>query len=304
MGAGSVTASGSAVRTNGRIAFEGLVDPSTGSKSTWTANPNGTGVRLLVPVNPVTCCGEFSPDGSKLVIPYPTKDGRIGTALINADGTGYTPFPISEPKLNVGCGLWSPDSKPLACETWDDKEPARNGVYTISSADGSGLTRVTSNPSGGHDQPGGYSPDGKQLVFSRFNAAQLGVGLFIVNTDGSGEHRLTPKGVLLQTGNTGDWSPRGNLIIFSRLRVVGGGSLWTIHADGTHLRQLKVEGLACGTSVGCHEPRWSPDGKKIIFAENGVGSTTQIYTINANGTGLRHVTSGDDPSWGTHPPTR
>jgi Tol biopolymer transport system component len=56
--------------------------------------------------------------------------------------------------------------------------------------------------------------------------------------------------------------------------------------------------------VGCHEPTWSPDGKKIIFAENGIGSTTQIYTSNANGTGLKHVAPGDDPSWGTHPLSR
>jgi Tol biopolymer transport system component len=269
----------------------------------YTSNPDGSQARRLLPVNDVTCCAVFSPDGSRIVIPYPTHDGRIGTALINPDGTGYTPFPISDPTLNVGCGLWSPDGARLACETWDDSHPGRDGVYTISSADGSGLKRLTSNPLDGHDLPGSYSPNGKQLVYTRSDTAGTGIGLFIVNADGSGEHRLTPKSVLLQNGNSGDWSPHGNLIIFSRLGSRG-GSLWTIHADGTHLHQLKVKGLACGTSVGCHEPRWSPNGKQIIFAVNGIGATTQIYTINANGSGLKHVTSGDDPSWGTHSLTR
>lgn len=297
---GAVAASGSALRTNGRITFDRLVNPSTGAKAVYTSNPDGTRARRLLPVNDVSCCAVFSPDGSKLVIPYPTADGRIGTAIINPDGTGYTPFPIGAPKLNVGCGVWSPDSARLACESWDDAHSGRDGIYTISSTDGSGLTRLTTNPLGGHDLPGAYSSNGHQLVFTRFDTSGAGIGLFIINVDGSGEHRLTPKSVFLQDGNTGDWSPRGNLIVFSRLGSQG-GSLWTIHADGTHLRRLKVKGLACGTSVGCHEPRWSPNGKEIIFAVNGVAATTQIYTINANGSGLKHVTSGDDPSWGTHP---
>lgn len=293
---------GATTRPNGQIVFDRLVNPSTGSKSVWTANPDGTHARRLLPVNSVSCCGEFSPSGSKLVIPYPTKDGRIGTAVINANGTGLRPFPIGPAKLNVGCGTWSPDGKRLACETWDDQGPARNGVYTISSVNGGGLTRLTSNPIGGHDQPGSYSPNGKQLVFTRFNkAGTTGIGLFIVNTNDSHERRLTPKGVLLQPGNTGDWSPHGNLIIFSRSSAHGTGALWTIDANGTHLQQLRLKGLPCGTTVGCHEPTWSPNGKKIIFAENGLGSTTEIYISNANGTGLKHVTSGDDPSWGTHP---
>jgi len=289
---------------NGQITYD-QIDPTTGEKAIVITNPDGSDVRVLVPANPVSCCSDFSPDGSKLAVAYPAKGGRVGTAVINANGTGLRPFPIRSRKLNVGCATWSPDGKRLACETWDDKDPARNGVYTISFANGSGLTRLTSNPLGGHDQPGSYSPNGKQLVFTRYNKASTGIGLFIVDTNGSHEHRLTPKGVLLQSGNTGDWSPHGNLIIFSRILGIGSpGGLWTIHADGTHLRRLTVEGLACGTSVGCHEPFWSPNGKKIIFAENGEGSTTQIYTVNANGTGLKHVTSGDDPSWGTHPLSR
>jgi Tol biopolymer transport system component len=296
-------AAGATTRTNGQIVFDRLVNPSIGSKSVWTANPDGTNAQQLLPVNPISCCGAFSPNGRKLAIPYPAKGGRVGTAVINPDGSGLRPFPIKQENLNVGCATWSPNGKRLACETWDDKAPARDGVYTISSANGGGLTRLTSNPIGGHDLPGSYSPNGKQLVFTRFDkTGNTGIGLFIVNTNGSHEHRLTPKGILLDAGNSGDWSPQGNLIIFSR-SINGPGELWAIQPNGTHAHPLIVQGLPCGTTVGCHEPIWSPDGKKIIFAENGIGPTTQIYTINANGTGLENVTAGDDPTWGTHPLT-
>ena len=89
------------------------------------------------------------------------------------------------------------------------------------------------------------------------------------------------------------------------------GSIWVIHADGTGLHEIHISGLHCGASVsdpngvGCHEPRWSPDGKKIIFvALSPATGVRNIYTANADGTGLAQVSfdgNDDDPAWGTHP---
>jgi Tol biopolymer transport system component len=277
------------------------------------ANSDGSNERVLVPTNPISCCADFSPDGGKLVIPYPTPDGRIGTAIINADGTGLTPFPIKDPTLNVGCGTggWSPDGKRLACETWDDSNPARNGVYTISSADGSGLTRITANPLGGHDVPGSYSPDGRRIVFIRYDANGNPAGLFVVKTNDGQLRQILPASAALNMGVQSDWSPQGNEIIVS-LHVTPDvfGSIWVVHADGTDLHEIRITGLNCGashsdpTGVGCHGVRWSPDGKKIIFAAGTAAADVNIYTANVDGTGLTRVTSDggdDDPAWGTHP---
>jgi Tol biopolymer transport system component len=123
----------------------------------------------------------------------------------------------------------------------------------------------------------------------------------------TGRPRITPLGLIIQGGNTGDWSPKGNDIIFSRKATEAGrGSIWIVHANGSHLRQLKVGGLACGGSIGCHEPRWSPDGRQFVFAANSA-SASNIYVANADGTGLVQVTHdghNDDPSWGAHPLSR
>lgn len=54
-------------------------------------------------------------------------------------------------------------------------------------------------------------------------------------------------------------------------------------------------------------PAWSPDGSRLAFASNMTGSNEEIYTINANGTGLKRLTfsHGYDnlaPVWNPHPP--
>jgi Tol biopolymer transport system component len=300
---------------NGEITYDRVTDPMTGAKETLIANPDGSNERVIVPTNPVSCCADFSPDGgSKLVVPYPTPDGRIGTAIINADGTGLTPFPINDPTLNIGCstGSWSPDGKRLACETWDDSNPARNGVYTVSSSDGSGLRRITANPLGGHDVPGSYSPNGKRIVFIRYDANGTSAGLFVVKTNNDQVRQILPASVRLNMGVQSDWSPQGNEIITSRhVTPDVFGSIWEIHADGTGWHEIHIQGLECGASAadpnaaGCHGVRWSPDGKKIIFTAFTYTAGDNIYTANADGTGLHQVTfdgNDDEPAWGTHPP--
>ncbi len=305
----AIPAGASPAGVNGKIAYD-RTDPATGDTFVYTANPDGSHVQQLVPF---TCCPSWSHDGSKLAIPALTEDGRIATATVNADGSGYTPLPINDPTLNVGCagGAWSPNDARLACESWDDTNPARNGIYTLSSADGSDFTRLT-NPLGGDDQAGAYSPDGKRLVFARFDQNGDSLGLFVIKTNGTDLRQITPPGTLIQGGNDGDWSPQGNDIVFSRhVTADVRGSLWVVHADGSGLHEIHVQGLTCGGSVfdpngfGCHEPHWSPDGKKIIFGANSPATGRNIYTVNANGSGLSQVTrdgDDDDPAWGTHPP--
>jgi Tol biopolymer transport system component len=190
-------------------------------------------------------------------------------------------------------------------------DPSRNGIYTIRSSDGGGLTRITSNP-GGDDNPGDYSPDGERMVFVRSNESGP-VGLFVVNLDGSGLRQITPPGFVTSGEQNPSWSPTGNKILFTTQSTPEHrSSIWVVNADGSGLHQLPLT-PACGgafsdpRSIFCFDPGWSPDGTKIAFTRISAKGTQQnIYTVNADGSGLSRVTTSGrafQPDWGSHPIT-
>ena len=139
-------------------------------------------------------------------------------------------------------------------------------------------------------------------------------GLFTVRLDGTGLRRILPDGMDFRFGS-GSWSPQGNEIVFSSHYPNGDyhSSIWVVHSDGTGLRQLPVSGPCGGlssdpTTIGCFDPIWSPDGKKIVFGRNADDDQRDLYTVNADGSGLFQVTHTPDISefngdWGTHPLT-
>jgi len=77
--------------------------------------------------------------------------------------------------------------------------------------------------------------------------------------------------------------------------TVPDGTLWRSRPDGSERLQLTPPLMAA------HQPRWSPDGSRIVFAGSPPGLTTKVYTISATGGAPQAVTSGalmdSDASW-------
>jgi Tol biopolymer transport system component len=290
---------------NGQILFSRF-DPAQGDTVIYTVNPDGSHEHQVLPF--ALECPHWSADGSRIVT-CGLPDGS-SAVIITPDTGSFREVFSSDPSLFLSCPLPSPDGQRLACEQWNQPaDPSRNGIYSIRSSDGGGLERITSNP-GGSDSPSDYSPNGKRLVFGRSDQNGDPGGLFVVNVNGTGLKQIMPAGTL---GGGGNWSPQGNEIVFSqRVTPDVHSSIWVVHANGTDLHEIHVQPeSACGglnsdpTADGCFDPRWSPDGTKIIFAKGTSGdSDSNIYTVNVNGTGLTQVTHGgrdQAPDWGTHP---
>ena len=299
---------------NGQIAFSRF-DPLLDDDVIYTVNPDGSHERqvLALPAQ----CPRWSPDGTQIVTCGFPPSGAA--AIINPDDGSYRVLPMPDPDhLFTACPLMSPDGARLTCESFGEDrfenptDPSLNGIYTIRSSDGRGLTRMTSNP-GGDDLPGDYSPNGKRLVFGRVDHSSHPDGLYTVKVNGTAVRQITPTGTILGPDSGGDWSPQGNRIVFARrLAADQRTTLWVVNTDGSGLHQIDVQGQpVCGgpiadpTARGCFQPRWSPDGTKIVFTSFTAAAGRDIYTVNADGTGLTRITYGglsSSPDWGTHPP--
>ena len=293
--------------SNGRIAYTRF-DPVQGDDFVYTANPDGSQERQLLPTGAEG--PSWSPDGSRLLV-FPHDVDGVSARIVNPDDGTYKDLANPDADhLFLGCGVWSPDAIRLACDgqSWD-VDPTLNGIYTVRSSDGGGLERITSNPFG-EDCPGGYAPNGKRLVFLRSNDTTF--ALFTVKPDGNDLRQITPDGSdqFFINFECGSWSPQGNDILFSA-HVPNGqrSTIWTVHADGSGLRQVPIPGCGGAASdpntIGCFGPSWSPDGSKIVFIRRAAGQN-DIYTVNADGTAPAVVSGtphdeGGPPNWGTHP---
>jgi Tol biopolymer transport system component len=294
--------------TNGKIVTnsDNLL---TGEEQVYTVDPDGTDQQLVFNNSEV---GQWSPDGTRMVLV--TQIGPPEVLLFNPDTGGTVDLGLPDglyPGLSLFCTVWSPDGARLACEGQGQTDPSLTGVYTVRASDGGDLQRVTADPTG-DDCPSDYSPNGKRLVVSRANDTTYEIDT--VKLDGSGLKRITPEGMDFNFCN-GNWSPQGNQIVFSA-HVPNGdyhSSVWIVHFDGTGLQQLPIAGPCGGpsadpTTFGCFNPVWSPDGKKIAFGRNVDDAQRDLYTVNADGSGLFQVTHTPDISefngdWGTHPLT-
>ena len=73
------------------------------------------------------------------------------------------------------------------------------------------------------------------------------------------------------------------------------GSLWRSNIDGSERLQLTFP------PVQAASPRWSPDGKRIVFSTRTPGNPFKIYSVAGDGGPLEQLTSGEssdsDPCW-------
>jgi Tol biopolymer transport system component len=304
----SASAAARPLGTNGQIAFARF-NPALGDTQVYVVNPDGSGQRLG---QAPTDTGEFPrwfPDGAHIATCCDLPGG--GSRIINPDDGTFRDIDGQYPGLFNPCGLPSPDGTLLLCETFSD-DGSQNGIHTIRSSDGGGLTQITSNP-GGDDVPGSWSPNGKRIVFQRFDPTFDYEGVFVVNLNGTGLKRILPPTMQVNCC-TFDWSPQGNNLVFSRhVTPDVHSSLWIVHSDGSRLHEINVQpASACGganadpNALGCNGPTWSPDGTMIAFVRSHSNDVEgEIYTVNVDGSGLTQVThapGANTPDWGTHPP--
>jgi TolB protein len=163
----------------------------------------------------------------------------------------------------------------LSAQTADQKPPRRDGAVEIAI------------PLDGSLQNAAWSPDGKQLVFTRFRSGynKSPADIFVFDLQSKALRPLADDGEtnVSQPGST--WNARTDRIVFSSTRA-GHDEVFMIasRARSDAARQLTSE-----EKYMAYEPSLSPDGQSVVF---------EAHLVNEEGNGiirLMSVGSGREP---------
>lgn len=193
-----------------------------------------------------------------------TRDGGYDLYVMDADGTNTIRLTDST-RLWLH-GRWSPDGAKIA---YYSPAGATGSDIFVMNADGSGSTPLTQDGSGGtvNEFPD-WSPDGTKIIFEK------GAQIWVMDAAGTNAHQV------LGFGDRPRWSPDGNLLAFQ-----SGSAIWVANADGSGARIIQDF-----VSFYSAYPVWSPNGLQILFASPRDGAFTDIYVMNANGSGVVRLT--------------
>lgn len=217
------------------------------------------------------CVG--TPGSASFVCTFPTVDsGETKTVAVTVTATG-APYTLHTLTFTV------------ASDTFDN-----NQDFNTSSAQFFIASPPLPTPTPG-------PADELQLAYTKFDNATFQGDIFRQRADAAELLNLT-NSATDESGFT--WSPDGSKIVFVRLDFANQtASSYVMAADGSNLVQLTSVPGEYISAIN-----WSPDSSKLLFSAfsySNDSTESQIYVINADGTGRANVSGTDgfntDASW-------
>jgi TolB protein len=281
------------------------VAPPTQWLNTWSRNPHYQ--LALTSILP-----SFSPRGDRFVTTgrSPTSLGatlQIANAEVNKADVLY-----QNPARNVMAPQWSPRGDRIVFGigiynlffnafqglVLKPEDRIEGGAQiAVVNPDGTGYREVTSGAN--NNGLPSMGPDGERFVYRTFGPD--GEGLRIMNLATGVVTKLTDG-----YDNFPFWSPRGDLIMFSRA-AKGDYEIYTIRPDGTGLKRLT---FSKGNDA---HMAWSPDGEHIVFASTRLGFKDEctytdapqpygeLFVMRYDGSGVEQITDNQwedgTPAW-------
>ncbi len=241
---------------DGRYLTYTVIDGS-GSTSIGRIDSNGKIEQLYREATPIWSTA-WSPKGDELAF---IADERL--FLMDADGQNARPLdtPVHSRSYSLS---WSPDGENVAFIGGGASAAPFIYLLNVEGNDDAqrAVTRIPADPLA---RPS-WSPDSQQLAFIS------GSGIYVANSDGSGEKQLAQTTM----PRSSDWSPDGRLAFISNLQ------LYIASADGDIqpvMTDLRVD----------RTPSWSPDGEDLAFISGG-----DLYLSNLDGSAASLLTPDDD----------
>jgi len=257
---------------------------SSGPGPLYVMNADGSGQRWLTLTLSTWGTSPWSPDGRRIAFGS-GRDGNGDVYAMNADGSAQRN--LTRNPSHDFAPSWSPDGRRIA---FLSSRGGNSEIYAMNT-DGSRQRNLTRNPA--NDSAFAWSPDSRRIAFTSKRDGNWEV--YVMTADGNGQRRLT-------RGAGPVWSPDGRKIAFTSKRD-GNSEVFVMNADGSGQRNLTRSPRYEGG------PAWSPDGRKLAFvggsrscmAGAACAGNTDVYVINADGSGQRRLTRAprDDfvPAW-------
>jgi Tol biopolymer transport system component/tRNA A-37 threonylcarbamoyl transferase component Bud32 len=269
----------------------------------------------------------WSPDGrwiAFLRVLGPDKVSLLMIPRLGGPERKIAEFPFATFWLRMQTLDWSADGKYVIAPVRRNTEgPA--ALYAIP-VEGGDMRRLTTPPASatrGDFQPA-LSPDGREMAFARRSDTVSEIHILKLSAQlMPGDDRVQRTFENRDNGSPA-WTANGRELLFTSLLVNGTGTLWRVRARNTEPPRLVTEGATsvaisrdrCRIAFTRHifqesvwridrgvmpkrfiestrrdwEPRFSPDGRKILFTSDRTGSM-QVWIAEADGSNAGQLTS-------------
>ncbi len=195
--------------------------------------------------------------------------GRSDIYIMNDDGSNVRQLmntPVSEYRPR-----WSPDGNYITFErnlgpTAENPNAQQYDIF-IMDADGSNERRLTHHPvnDGFHT----WSPEGRHLAFSSSRGGWPEI--YIIELSTGNIRQLTENVDNDAFSSRPSWSPDGRHIVHEQVITGGGRHIYITDVVGKNTRPF-LNGpqphLIGDTVISKYAPRWSPDGKHVMYYES------------------------------------
>jgi TolB protein len=259
--------------------------PKTGVKDIWVMDYDGANQRPITQYGTLTHTPAVSPDGSKLAFTTYV-EGPPKIYVFSLESMRRLPFQNISGSMNT-TPAWSPEGTQIAYSASLAGKPE----IFVANENGTRPQQLT-HSSGWVDIAPAWNPKtGAQIAYvsGRGGVPQV----YLMDSDGANAHRIS--------GGEGDavqpaWAPNGQVIAFSWTRGYAPGNYNIFLLE---IASGKLVQLTYGTGANEH-PWFSPDGRHIVFESNRSGRKKQIFTMLADGTQVRPLTTAGEntsPVW-------
>jgi Tol biopolymer transport system component len=224
----------------------------------------------------------WSPDGSRMAFYGEPGISELGGVYAQGSGVWIMDMGTGQVELllqmdHITSMDWSPDGTKLAVEV--GPPGVSHEVFVLQAGDGQEFSRFSG------EQPT-WSPNSQELIIKACNPE---CGLWKMGFDGSGGRLVTND----STDSYPNWSPTGDLVVFSSRSRTGDWELYRLNLNNGELLSLTNR---TGTDT---TPVFSSDGLEIYFRTDASGSW-QVRAMAVDGRNEQIIRADVGPSddWG------